>query len=115
VRLRIIYDNGREYVGGFVDNASASGLMLEGPSFVPIGTELVLEPLDPMEEAWLDLRARVTRCYEIDRDASIARWGAPFYAIGVELIGLTAEQELAIRKSLPVIELHALEEKHAWL
>jgi hypothetical protein len=114
IRLRIIFDDGEEYVAGFIDNASATGLMLESPKPLPLGREIRLEPVDAAEDAWFELRARVTRCYPIDPDDGIARWGAAFYAIGVELIDLTAEQELAIRKSLIAIEKRALDPRPNW-
>jgi hypothetical protein len=107
VHLKMIYDDGEGYVGGFLDNASVSGLLLEGPKRVAIGRELTLQPVDPREDAWFELRARVTRCYEIDPDESIERYGAPLYAIGVELVGVSPEQELAIRKALPAMEQDA--------
>jgi hypothetical protein len=111
----MIYDDGDELVGGFVDNASATGLMLEGPRPLPVGREIRLEPVDAREDAWFGLRGRVTRCYEVDHAASIARWGAPFYAIAVELLDVSPEQELAIRKSLPILEARAVADRHNWL
>jgi hypothetical protein len=114
VHLRMIYDDGDEYVSVFVDNASATGLLLEGPKPVALGRELRLEPVDRREDVWFELRARVTRCYEIDHDQSIERFGAPMFAIGVELIGVTPVQELAIRKALSQLEKGAIQRRSTW-
>lgn len=102
--LKIIYDDGEEYVAGFVDDASATGLMLEAPNPLPIGAEICLQPTGLLEEPWFGLRGRVKRCYLVDPDAAIDRWGTgTLYAIAVQLFDVTAEQELELRRKLPSI------------
>lgn len=113
MHLRMIIDDGEEYLGGFVDYGSERKLMLEAPRPLEVGREIRLEPVDPAEDAWFDLRARVTHCYEIDPDESVARWGAPFYAIAVDLEGLSPDQELAIRRALLRIERDAYQRSAA--
>jgi hypothetical protein len=109
MRLKMIFDDGEEYISCFVDDASASGMMLETPIPLPIGREVRLEPADPLEDAWFELRGIVTRCYPVDADESIARWGTPnLYAVGVRLIDVSPEQELAIRKAIREVERRSI-------
>ncbi|MFO0727595.1 MAG: PilZ domain-containing protein [Myxococcota bacterium] len=66
LHFKTIFDDGRNYWSGHVEDLSQTGLFLESAGSLPVGTVVRLEPMNASEDALFEVKARVVHCIPLD-------------------------------------------------